>query len=184
MTAREATANAQNLAGGGRQVPRIYKETSNYERKLDLGISTRDETAQKDKAVLDSVMGQLSDGMWENSRAMEKYWHSVEFGQNESGGVELRFDGSYRERIPKTVKVGGKWTTINQYNHKWSGYGGMDSAAARDFFAKKIKQVFNEERKSDPSIGKWSADNNTKMEFMHNGVTVADAYSLWKRLKR
>ena len=32
---------------------------------------------------------------------------------------------------------------------------------------------------SEVTIG---ADNNTPLRYMHNGVTVADAYSLYKRL--
>lgn len=37
--------------------------------------------------ILDSVIGQLSDGIWENSRTMEKYWKSLRYGQTEDGMV-------------------------------------------------------------------------------------------------
>ena len=37
------------------------------------------------KDILHAVIGQMSDGIWENSRAMEKYWHSL--------GVEVDKDG-------------------------------------------------------------------------------------------
>ena len=38
------------------------------DQTLKMGISTRDATAEKDKSILESTMGQLSDGIWENSR--------------------------------------------------------------------------------------------------------------------
>lgn len=57
----------------------------------------------------------------------------------------------------------------------------MSEKQVREFFAKKIKQIYNQERKYY-SLGKWSADNRSEMRFMHDGVSVADAYSLYKRL--
>lgn len=182
FSAREASASALNGTGGGRSVPRLYgaANTEKYPKSISLGLSTRDETAQKDKIILDSVLGQLSDGMWENSRAMEKYWNAMTFSQDEKGGVELRYASSYTEKRQKWTRYGLQ----NVYDYKYSGYNGMSSRDARDFFAKKIKQVVDSERKHYPETGKWSADNHNKLEFMHEGVTVADAYSLYKRLKR
>ena len=182
--AREASASALNSTGGGRSVPRLYDTSRNerYPKSISLGISTRDETAQKDKDILDSVLGQLSDGMWENSRAMEKYWRGMTISQDEKGGVELRYASSYSDK--KSKWLGGRNGRVYTWDeYKPSGYNGMNSRDVRDFFAKKIKQIVNAERKYYPQTGKWSADNHNKLDFMHNGVTVADAYSLYKRLK-
>lgn len=37
--------------------------------------------------ILGSVMGQLSDGIWENSRHMEKYWKSMTYGPTADGMI-------------------------------------------------------------------------------------------------
>jgi hypothetical protein len=39
--------------------------------------------------ILGSVIGQMSDGIWENSRAMEKYWKSLDYGTDASGYIWL-----------------------------------------------------------------------------------------------
>ena len=37
--------------------------------------------------ILGSVVGQLSDGIWENSRSMEKYWKSLTYGPTADGMI-------------------------------------------------------------------------------------------------
>lgn len=39
--------------------------------------------------ILDGVLGQMSDGIWENTKAMEKYWKSLRYGVNEQGYIYL-----------------------------------------------------------------------------------------------
>lgn len=119
----------------------------------------------------------MSDGIWENSRQMEKFWRGMTFSQDEKGNVEMRHAYSYNDPIDRWVK--GQVLRIP--NYKYSGYNGMSEKQVREFFAKKIKQIYNQERKYY-SLGKWSADNRSEMRFMHDGVSVADAYSLYKRL--
>ena len=45
------------------------------DRIIDTGI----EVNQKNKNIMDSIVGQMSDGIWEESRYMEKYWKSINF---------------------------------------------------------------------------------------------------------
>ncbi|MCK9154792.1 MAG: hypothetical protein M0P12_01620 [Paludibacteraceae bacterium] len=42
-------------------------------RKIDTGL-----VGEVEYRVLSSVFGQLSDGYWENSRAMQKYWKNAD----------------------------------------------------------------------------------------------------------
>lgn len=180
--AREGGVSALNgERSGGRSVPRLYDTSRNdrYPSRLSLGISTRDDTAEKDKAVLEGMLGQLSDGIWENSGAMEKYWRSMTLSQDDNGGVELRFNPVIEDRIPKWRRGHVEYET----RYKRSGYSGMSGREARDFLAGKIRSVYNTEKKDSPGIGRWSADNATRMDYLGDGVTVADAYSLYKRLK-
>lgn len=183
--AREGSVSGLNgVSNGGRSVPRLYDTSDNerYPITKSLGISTRDETAEKDRAVLESVIGQLSDGMWENSPAMEKYWRGMKLSQDERGNVELRHASSYDVRVDRWL--GGRNGRMYSWREgKSSGFNGMGSKEVREFFAKKIKQIADRERKDYPSVGKWSATNNSPLDYFHSGVTVADAYSLYKRLK-
>jgi hypothetical protein len=48
-------------------------------------INTGIKANEKFLAILSSVMGQMSDGIWENSRSMEKYWQSLNF--KTAGGI-------------------------------------------------------------------------------------------------
>lgn len=37
--------------------------------------------------ILESVIGQLSDGIWENNNSMRKYWKSLSYGQTQDGMI-------------------------------------------------------------------------------------------------
>lgn len=39
--------------------------------------------------ILSSVIGQLSDGIWENTRSMEKYWKSLDYGKDANGYIYI-----------------------------------------------------------------------------------------------
>lgn len=180
--AREGSVNSLNgEKNGGRNIPRLYESASSdrYPSKRSLGISTRDETAEKDKAVLEGMLGQLSDGLWENSRSMEKYWRGMTFSQDEKGNVELRFNTLIRDRVPKWRR--GRIEYDTKYTQ--SGYSHLTDKGVRDFLAGRIKSVYNAEKRDYPSLGRWSADNDNPSDYFGRNVTVADAYSLYKRLK-
>ena len=179
-SAREASANPAN-ATNGRQTPRLYstERDADYPSSVSLGISTRDASAQKDKDILDSVLGQLSDGIWENSPRMENYWRTMKFSQNDRGEVELRTKSSYVDYRDRWVR--GRNERIPQYH--WSPFSNMTNKGTKEWLAGKIKAIYDTERKYEGNVGKWSDSNDTKLKYMHGNVTVADAYSLYKRLK-
>lgn len=182
-TAKEGGVSSLNgEKNGGRNVPRLYDTSQNdrYPNKRSLGISTRDETAAKDKAVLEGMMGQLSDGIWENSGSMEKYWRGMALSQDEKGNVELRFNSVITDKVPKWRRGHIEY----DYKYKQSAYSRMSDKETRSFLASKIKSVYNTEKKDYPSLGKWSADNTNRSDYFGGEVTVGDAYSLYKRLKK
>ena len=39
--------------------------------------------------ILDSVLGQMSDGIWENTRSMEKYWKSLDVSVESDGFIYI-----------------------------------------------------------------------------------------------
>ena len=54
-----------------------------------MRLVTNIKATTKRQNILDSVIGQMSDGIWENTRSMEKYWKSLDFGVNSDGYIWL-----------------------------------------------------------------------------------------------
>lgn len=54
-----------------------------------MKITTHITSTPKRLAILGSVIGQMSDGIWENIRSMEKYWKSLDFGVDANGYIWL-----------------------------------------------------------------------------------------------
>lgn len=67
----------------------------------------------KRQNILDSVIGQMSDGIWENTRSMEKYWKSLNFGVDANGyiwledrnGVTADVYDFFANKIKKIIQV-------------------------------------------------------------------------------
>jgi hypothetical protein len=54
-----------------------------------MKIITHIKADDKKLSILGSVIGQMSDGIWENTRSMEKYWKSLDYGKDPSGYIWL-----------------------------------------------------------------------------------------------
>lgn len=52
-----------------------------------MKITTHIKATDSRLNILGSVIGQMSDGIWENSRAMKKYWQSLSYGTDASGYI-------------------------------------------------------------------------------------------------
>lgn len=52
-----------------------------------MGINTGIKANDKFLNILSSVIGQMSDGIWENTRSMEKYWKSLDYRTDASGYI-------------------------------------------------------------------------------------------------
>lgn len=50
-------------------------------------INTGIQATPKFKEILSAVIGQMSDGIWENTRSMEKYWKSLRYDVDPSGCI-------------------------------------------------------------------------------------------------
>lgn len=101
--------------------------------------------------VLLSVEGQLSDGIWENSKAMEKWWMNTSFRRDEEGNILLDYHPSaiygrnYRELTDKEIL---------------------------SWFANRIKAIVKAEIKDlnegDEYDVEWSRECNVKLKTMHD----------------
>ena len=110
----------------------------------------------KSEDVLNSVLGQLSDGIWENSSRMDKYWKYAEIIKD---GSEL------------CIKV----NNVNDYSN---GFKDMNAAQISRWFANKVKQIVQEEDL------KWDRTNTDKAHYLNRNadVTVEDAYRVYDQL--
>lgn len=110
-----------------------------------------------DLEVLDSVLGQMSDGIWEDSPSMEKYWGHVDFEM---------IDGEV------CIVVDDSWN---------SGFRGKTDDEIRKYFAVKIKQVVKEEINDGANI-EWTRNSKEHLDYMHDSVTVGDCYRVYDAL--
>lgn len=134
---------------------------------IHLGDETRAE-------VISSVLGQLSDGIWESSNAMHKYWMFADVentdliidDEPENGGTD------YRDNLV------------------YNGFYGKNEKQIKDWFANKAKQVVKiwaEDEGKNPKLIWNRANDDDVVDYMgHHRVptiTVADVYECYDFLK-
>src|SRR6185369_5983499 len=115
-------------------------------------------TGPVNKDILDSVIGQLSDGKWENTPVMAKYWRNAEIKEENGNIVILIKDG---------------WD---------SGFNGKDEAWVKTWFAGKIKEIVYDEFGGD----RWSRTDTRPSDYLGRSdrpITVSDAYRAYETLK-
>jgi hypothetical protein len=130
-------------------------------RIIKTGLKT-----QKECDIIDGVLGQLSDGMWENSRAAEGYWPYID-ADLKNGEVVLTVSNLYHS--------GGYLD--NRFLK-------MPDDDVKKWLAKKIKQVIKEEGLD------WKRDNSDETDYLDTSwrkskqpSTVADCYYVYEVLK-
>lgn len=132
-------------------------KTEAVEKERTIHTNLRDAKA---KIILDSVVGQLSDGLWENSPAMVKYWRDIEIG-----------------------KVGDE-VVINVT--KYGPFNGKPDAAVLAWFGNKIKQIIKQEIAYGAPNMKWDRTCVVKSDYLSRGkgkeVVVKDAYRVYDAL--
>lgn len=130
--------------------------------------------SNKADEILRSVLGQLSDGLWENSRIYAKYW--VNFS------VERRANGQvYFAVNKKCYEVFGEDYYANPFEY-------MSDAQFLNWVAAKLKAVIVAELKDNsiPSRVGWKRNNTTfESEYLsyNEKITVADIYVIYDWLK-
>jgi len=106
--------------------------------------------------IVSAVIGQLSDGYWENSPKMNKYWR---FARVE--GIILKCN-----------------------DERWdSGFSGKSEEDIKSWFASKLKTVVQEEVGNNKSG--WSRDNMRISDYIsyNNDITVSHCYECYDWLK-
>jgi len=125
----------------------------NTTRRIDTGL-----TGPVNGAILSSVMGQLSDGKWENTPQMSKYWRNADI-----------------------VDEGGR--LFIDVNDGWdSGFRGKDEKWIKTWFAGKIKEIVYDEMGGV----QWNRSDNSEVSYLSRSgqpVTVSNAYQAYEILK-
>lgn len=124
---------------------------------------------EKNKEILDSVIGQMSDGIWENSPGMDGYWLPVTISNN--GDILIDNKGE--------IRSGERWIKNRYYD--------MSDDEVRRFFANKIKQISQEylnDNNLNPYKG-WNAESDEICDYLdrNSGVTIGDAFLAYQALK-
>lgn len=131
---------------------------------------------QVNKDIIDSVFGQMSDGIWENSSRMEGYWRYADM-MCQDGKIFLVINNTCSD----SKKYGSKFDTYN------NPYIYMSQEQVINFFANKIKQIVYIEFGDSSGKHMWQRNDQTVLDYLtrsyNNPVTVADAYKAYDILK-
>lgn len=128
--------------------------------------------------VLKSTLGQLSDGIWENSRKAEHYWPFADAEMiNDNVCIVISKEG---------YKSYGSWGYTNGFCYILN----FDPVRIKDYFAKKIQAVVRENAKDYPTRGiKCTAKCEVALDYMSdydnydNEIRACDAHKVYKALK-
>ena len=132
--------------------------------------------------VLRSTLGQLSDGMWENSRKAERYWPFAE-AEMIDGNVCLVISKEYSKRYGSGRNA---WGYSNGFMHDLA----MDPVRIKNYFSHKVAEVVRENAKDYPNRGiKCTAKCEVALDYMsdydndENKIRACDAHRVYKALK-
>lgn len=103
--------------------------------------------------ILGSVIGQLSDGIWENSRYMEKYWKSLTYGTLPDGNIYI--EDRYNACTDPVKFMADKIKQIIKEEIKDGYTAGLE----------------------------WSRMCSIHPAYMHGSVTAGECYELYELLK-
>jgi len=121
------------------------------------------------KEILDAVHGQMSDGLWENSRGYEKYWTNFKVVQNSDNRVVFHVSN----------ESGNTWIS------RWivNPFRDMSDSDFLAWYAGKLKAVIQAEARDNHWAKGWWNRDNTEQKTIYlnykNEVTVADVYCVY-----
>lgn len=129
--------------------------------------------------IISSVFGQLSDGIWENSPRMEKYWRLCDY-EKVPQGIEFTITSSESDYRNKWYEMPDEWRN--------SGNWEFDENKFKEWLGNKVKQVVKVNMNDDRDLGEWNRQNLAEVPYLDRNakdyaVTVADCYWLYEYLK-
>lgn len=129
-------------------------------RIINTGIPSTD---NKSKEILSSVIGQLSDGIWENSSGMVKYWQNLDVDTKDNNIVIVE----------------------DTYSPFWKYSSTERDKKVLEFFANKIKQIIKTEIDDGNDDLEWDRNCTGVSDYLgyKEEITVRDAYKVYDKLK-
>lgn len=129
------------------------------------------------KEIMQAVIGQMSDGLWENSSTYEHYWRFVDVDER-GGQIFLKVS---------TKKYDDNAIANTYYENYFYQKMNMDETKIKTFFAARIKDIIKSELKDeleDPVKG-WNRESDFVSAYISydEQVTVAHAYFAYETLK-
>lgn len=122
--------------------------------------------------ILDAVSGQLSDGMWENSRGYDKYWTNFRVKRLDDNRIVFVLNTDYSTYY------------CNRYLE--NPFRRMTETEFLAWYAGKLKTVIRAEAKDNNwKKGWWKRDNTENKSIYLNyklDITVADVYCVYDEL--
>ena len=138
---------------------------------MERVIDTKVKNTPVTRDIFRGVLGQLSDGIWENSNACTSYWVCCDVN-SDGDTIKLEIDTS-----PMCDYCGS--TMSNRYFR-------MSNADILRYFATKMSQIVKIEGKDSNNAEAYAmkADNQTPCEYLNyeSGVKVCDVYAVRKAL--
>lgn len=158
-----------------------------FDDRNDIRIIRTGLCGEKGLEILESVNGQLSDGIWENIPQMERYW------KNEQIAIDHQFDNEV------VIVVNTTATTIKSVPYRWNclfkrmeyknsiirnPFCHMTDGDILKWFARKIKKIVSVEQDDNHGDNWWK--NCTERELDYIGctkkITVGDCKTVYKHL--
>ena len=166
---RQTAAMVKDHEDAVRQIRQKRNESLNEAagnvRIVETGLS-----GDLGKEIIDSIIGQMSDGIWENAPYMEYYWPNVDATDN--GDIEVSTD----------------WTS--KWNQRENKFRNMSDPEVRKFFANKLKAIVQEylnDTNQNPYTN-FNADNEEVCSYLGGHVvrdiTVGQAYEAYNILRK
>lgn len=123
-------------------------------RQIHTGLFT--DTAA---SILASILGQESDGIWENSRGHERYWRFAEICRAKDDEVLIE------------VHCASFFDRKTDFN-------------VCEYFANRIKQIAKIEMKDEhvDGVSEWNRNNSRKLCYLHD-AHLCEAYLVYEILK-
>lgn len=127
------------------------------------------------KEMIQSVLGQLSDGWGENNPANDKWWRFADCVQAPDGEVLIEVSTESWE-----------YSEFRSYSHRYiyNGFYSMSDTEVMQKFAGWIKKTAKMEMKDENAGNQWNRSSEMKLDYLnHNeNVTAADAYFVYEKL--
>ena len=125
--------------------------------------------------IIQSVIGQLSDGWGESNPANDKWWKFADCVQASDGEVLIEVSTEPWE-----------YDEFRSHCHKYAynGFHSMSDVEVKQKFAGWIKKTAKMEMKDEKAGNQWKRGSEMKLDYLsyHENVTAADAYFVYEAL--